>query len=57
VSEKRLLDKIKDLKVDYVKLIGDVLEKVVKQQVSEIMNLEIRLRMPWWQENYWLRRS
>ncbi|WJX29500.1 hypothetical protein P8452_18135 [Trifolium repens] len=32
VSEKRLLDKIQDLKVDYVKLIGDVLEKVVKQQ-------------------------
>ncbi|KAK2370106.1 kinesin protein KIN-12D [Trifolium repens] len=57
VSEKRLLDKIQDLKVDYVKLIGDVLEKVVKQQVSEIMNLEIRLRMPCWQENYWLRRS
>ncbi|KAK2396994.1 kinesin protein KIN-12D [Trifolium repens] len=57
VSEKRLLDKIQDLKVDYVKLIGDVLEKVVKQQVSEIMNLEIRSRMPCWQENYWLRRS
>jgi kinesin family protein 15 len=40
VSEKRLLDKIQDLKVDYVKLIGDVLEKVVKQQVSE--NHELR---------------
>ncbi|KAK2364841.1 kinesin protein KIN-12D [Trifolium repens] len=40
VSEKRLLDKIQDLEVDYVKLIGDVIAKVVKQQVSE--NHELR---------------